>query len=62
MRTNVNPHTTPLYLTDKQLFTLVQLGKEDTNVEYEDLMEIVELARESFHSFAIVGQSGGGGG
>ena len=61
MKSDVNPHTTPLYLTDKQLATLVQLGEEDTNVEYDDLMEIVLLARQSLHAYAIVGQCGGGG-
>jgi hypothetical protein len=44
----------------KQLATLVQLGEEDPDVDYDDLQEIVELARTALNS-ANVGQSVGGG-
>jgi len=35
----------PLQLKPQQLKTLVQLGEDDPDVTYEDLMEIVEIAR-----------------
>jgi hypothetical protein len=53
---------TPVRFTSQQLQTITELGNEDCDIDYNDLMEIVEVAKNLLSQDSLVIQSGGGGG
>lgn len=55
----IAPHN-HLLLSVKQLEVIVQLGEEDPDVDYEELMEIVKLARKELRKTTKAQRGGGG--